>query len=80
MKLPRDISGLEISKSLHVLGYQTNRQTGSHFRLTTIELGEHHITIPNQDVLKIGTLNSILTSIASHFQTSKEELLKLLKL
>ncbi len=44
MKLPRDISGDELAKSLESLGYQVTRQTGSHMRLTTTEGGEHHVT------------------------------------
>jgi hypothetical protein len=28
---------------------------GSHLRLTTDQNGQHHITIPNHDPLKIGT-------------------------
>jgi hypothetical protein len=50
--------------------------TGSHIRLTTLQLGEHHITIPNHDPLKIGTLSSILSDVAVHFQLSKEEFIK----
>ncbi|NYE57789.1 putative RNA binding protein YcfA (HicA-like mRNA interferase family) [Carboxydothermus ferrireducens DSM 11255] len=34
------------------------RQTGSHIRLTTTLKGEHHVTIPLHDPLKIGTLNN----------------------
>lgn len=35
MKLPRDISGLELANKLAVLGYEITRQNGSHIRLTT---------------------------------------------
>ena len=35
MKLPRDISGMELVAALAVLGYQVTRQAGSHVRLTT---------------------------------------------
>jgi predicted RNA binding protein YcfA (HicA-like mRNA interferase family) len=35
MKLPRDITGIELAKRLEILGYQITRQTGSHLRLTT---------------------------------------------
>ncbi len=34
MKLPRDISGIELAKALARVGYVTTRQTGSHVRLT----------------------------------------------
>ena len=46
MRLPRDLSGDDLAKALRALGYSVTRQTGSHMRLTTAELGEHHITIP----------------------------------
>jgi predicted RNA binding protein YcfA (HicA-like mRNA interferase family) len=33
MKLPRNVSGLQLIKALGRLGYETTRQTGSHVRL-----------------------------------------------
>ena len=60
MKLPRDLSGDDLAKALGRLGYQLTRQTGAHLRLTTPEHGEHHITIPRHDSLRVGTLSSIL--------------------
>jgi len=74
MKIPRDISGHELAKKLSVFGYKSTRQTGSHIRLTTLQKGEHHITIPAQKNLKIGTLNSILLSVANHLEISKNKL------
>ncbi len=75
MKLPRDINGIELAKKLRGLGYSITRQTGSHIRLTTLEQGEHHLTIPDHDPLKIGTLNQILLDVAAHFKTSKDDLI-----
>ena len=75
MKLPRDISGAELSGSLKKLGYQVTRQTGSHMRLTTNESGEHHVTIPRHDPLRVGTLAAILDDVAAHFELSRDELL-----
>ena len=80
MILPRDISGADLVKSLRVLSYEVTRQTGSHVRLTTHENGEHHITIPNHDPVKIGTLASILDEVALHFGMSRSALLVRLKL
>jgi predicted RNA binding protein YcfA (HicA-like mRNA interferase family) len=74
MKLPRDISGQELASKLIVFGYGITRQNGSHIRLTTFQNGEHHITIPRHDPLKIGTLSSIMSDIAKHFEISREEL------
>lgn len=76
MKIPRDLSGQELIKALKKLGYFSTRQSGSHIRLTTKENGEHHITIPNHSQLRIGTLSSILSDIANHFNISKEELMR----
>lgn len=76
MKLPRDLTGQELAKSLEALGYRTARQTGSHIRLTTQENGEHHVTIPNHSPIKIGTLNAILNDIANHFEIKRDELLR----
>ena len=76
MKLPRDLSGIEFVKLLSVLEYIVTRQTGSHIRLTTQLNGEHHITIPNHNPIKVGTLSNILNDIADHFELSKEELNK----
>jgi predicted RNA binding protein YcfA (HicA-like mRNA interferase family) len=75
MKLPRDLSGRDLVQALGSLGYKITRQSGSHLRLTTDEHGEHHITIPNHDPLRIGTLAGILNDVANHHQFSRDELL-----
>jgi len=80
MRLPRDISGLSLAKALKALGYEITRQSGSHIRLTTAVNGEHHITIPAHDPLKIGTLAGILADIARHHESSRDELLSTLDL
>ena len=78
MKIPRDVSSIELIKALKKLGYKVSHQTGSHIRLSTEENGEHHLTIPAHNPLKIGTLNSILRDISNHFNLSKNELINLL--
>ncbi|HLM58071.1 MAG TPA: type II toxin-antitoxin system HicA family toxin [Pyrinomonadaceae bacterium] len=80
MKLPRDLSGSDLAKALKELGYQVTRQSGSHLRLTTTEEGEHHITIPRHDPLRVGTLAAVLDDVAAHFGISREELLGRLEL
>ena len=80
MKLPRDVSGPELVKALHKLGYQVDRQKGSHVRVTTRQGGEHHEAVPNHHPIKIGTLSSILKSVAAHHKLSVEELVRLLGL
>ncbi len=76
MRLPRDVSGAELAKLLARYGYHITRQTGSHLRLTTTLRGEHHITVPLYNPLKVGTLSSILTDVADHMQIPKETLVK----
>ncbi len=75
MKLPRHLSAKELIQALKSFGYQGTRQTGSHIRLTTTQRGEHHITIPNHDPLRVGTLAAILADIAGHFSMTREECL-----
>jgi predicted RNA binding protein YcfA (HicA-like mRNA interferase family) len=76
MKLPREISGLELAKLLKKYGYEITRQTGSHIRLTTNLKGEHHVTIPSHKHLKTGTLSGILSDVAIHFKINKGDLIK----
>ena len=75
MKLPRDLSGKELAKALAVLGYTPTRQTGSHLRLRTVESGgEHHVTVPQNKALPLGTLAAILSEVAEHFGITRDEL------
>jgi predicted RNA binding protein YcfA (HicA-like mRNA interferase family) len=76
MKLPRDVSGADLAKRLGRLGYEVTRQTGSHLRLTTRERGQHHVTIPNHDPLRVGTLAGILGDVAARFEISRDELIQ----
>jgi predicted RNA binding protein YcfA (HicA-like mRNA interferase family) len=74
MKIPRDLSGQDLIKYLKPYGYVVTRQSGSHLRLATDQNGQHHITIPNHDPLKIGTLSAIIADIAQHFDKTKDQL------
>ena len=74
MRLPRDLSGKELAQALHKVGYNITRQTGSHVRLTTQDRGEHHVTVPLHDALRVGTLAAILGDIAEHLGVTREEL------
>jgi predicted RNA binding protein YcfA (HicA-like mRNA interferase family) len=76
VKLPRDISGRDLAKRLERLGYQITRQTGSHLRLTTQQGGEHHVTIPAHDALRVGTLANILELVSKHFQIERAALVE----
>lgn len=77
MKLPRDVSGEELVRSLRRFGYEITRQTGSHIRVTSNFKGrEHHVTIPAHEQLKVGTLAEILADIASYLDLTREELIQ----
>jgi predicted RNA binding protein YcfA (HicA-like mRNA interferase family) len=55
VKIPRDVSANDLVIALSHLGYEITRQRGSHIRLTTKHGGEHHITIPAHNPIKIKT-------------------------
>ncbi|MEO8447845.1 MAG: type II toxin-antitoxin system HicA family toxin [bacterium] len=76
MILPRNLDGKTFIKLLEKLEFVQSRQKGSHVRLTKITSeGEIHVTIPNHNPVKIGTLNSILKGLAEDLNISKEELI-----
>jgi predicted RNA binding protein YcfA (HicA-like mRNA interferase family) len=75
-RLPRNVSGRQLASALSIFGYRVTRQSGSHQRLTTAINGEHHITIPVHDPLKLGTLSAILSEVSRHLGISKAELIE----
>jgi predicted RNA binding protein YcfA (HicA-like mRNA interferase family) len=78
LKLPRDVSGRQLAAALGRLGYEITRQTGSHIRVTTQRGGEHHLTIPDHDSLKVGTLSAILRDVSSHSGLARDALIRTL--
>ena len=77
-RLPRDLGADELVSALSRVGYLPTRQTGSHIRLTTEESGQHHVTVPRHNPLRVGTLANVLADVAGHLQVSRDELLDLL--
>jgi predicted RNA binding protein YcfA (HicA-like mRNA interferase family) len=76
MRLPRDLTGDELIRRLQRLGYTPTRQSGSHVRLTARDdRGEHHLTVPRHDPLRMGTLAAILAAVADRQGVSRDELL-----
>ena len=75
MKLPRDLSGETLACRLERLGYRVTRQTGSHLRLS-LENGEHHLTIPAHQPLRVGTLAAILAEVARHHGLSRDQIVE----
>ena len=80
MRLPRDVSGAELQRALRRLGYEKVRQRGSHVRITTQLIGEHHEVIPLHSAIRAKTLSSILKSVALHHDMTVEEVLGMLEL
>lgn len=80
MKLPRQLSGLELARGLARVGYRITRQTGSHVRLTLDPAPQHHVTIPAHQPLKVGTLAAILSEVGERLRIDRAELLDRLDL
>ena len=76
MKLPRSVSGAELVKALKRLGYEVTRQTGSHIRLTLQVPKQHHLTIPNHDPIKVGTLAAIIGDVSAQLDIARDELVR----
>ena len=68
--------GKELAKQLARYGYRITRQTDSHLRLTTDLHGEHHLTIPAHDALRVGTLSAILQEVALQLNRDRSELIQ----
>ena len=80
MKLPRDLSGAELVKSLcREWEYRVVHQQGSHIILQTESPGHQRIAIPAHPALRVGTLNAILRAVATHKGVSREVLRDSLK-
>lgn len=76
MKLPRDLCGEDVVKGLVKIGYVVVRQKGSHIRLTTDRNGQHHVTVPNHQSIKVGTLAGVFKDVSEHLGVERDELLR----
>jgi predicted RNA binding protein YcfA (HicA-like mRNA interferase family) len=73
----RDVDAAQLVRVLRIFDYILIRQKGSHMRLRSMYSGEEHLlTIPNHSPIKIGTLQSILSSVANNVGLSKPELIE----
>ena len=76
MKLPRDLSGNVLAKSLcQHWNYIQVHQTGSHIILDTQTPSHQRIAVPNHKSLRIGTLHNILRSVANHKGINRQSIL-----
>ena len=76
MKLPRDLSGSALVRILCVeWGYMQVHQSGSHIILDTETPSHQRIAVPAHKSLRVGTLNNILRTVATHKGVTREEIL-----
>jgi predicted RNA binding protein YcfA (HicA-like mRNA interferase family) len=67
MKIPRDVSGAHLASTrCRRWQYAKVHQAGSHIILETSEPAHQRIAIPDHHPLRLGTLNSILRTVARH--------------
>ena len=77
MKLPRDLSSAKLIQGLcRRWEYRQVGQVGSHVILVTQTSTHQRIVIPAHKVLRVGTLNAILRSVAGHKAVSRKEILQ----
>ncbi len=76
MRLPWDVSGVDLARALERYGYEITRQKGSPLRLTREHGEARHFTIPAHANLRVGTLSAILREIEAELGKSREELLR----
>jgi predicted RNA binding protein YcfA (HicA-like mRNA interferase family) len=67
---------MDLAMALGRLGYEISHHTGGHIRLTTQRGGEHHLTIPAHQAIRVGTLSAIFRCVAEHHQLSRQQLLE----
>ena len=79
MKLPRDVSASDLLKALAKLGYVKTRQKGSHIRLSRVSGDStHHLTIPNHNPIKLGTLRNILKDVTENTKIGIDDIIEYL--
>ena len=78
MKLPRGVSGQDLIRALHRLGYAEVRQKGSHVVMRREGPPAHTVTVPLHHPLKIGTLHGILAEVSQMCSITIESIIELL--
>jgi predicted RNA binding protein YcfA (HicA-like mRNA interferase family) len=71
VKLPRDVNGAEAARALQRLGFNVQRQTGSHLILRR---EGRTVVVPQHKPLKPGTLKGILEQAAVPLEQFAEQL------
>lgn len=80
MKVPRDLSGTQLIKALcRQWGYRQVHQEGSHVILQTETPGHQRLSVPDHNPLRVGTLNAIVRTVATHTGVDRQTLLDSLR-
>lgn len=73
------ISGEDLVKFLHRIGYEVIRQKGSHIRLRKVTAsGEHNLTVPNHKTIAKGTLSDIVAKVGLWNNIPKDKLIEMM--
>jgi predicted RNA binding protein YcfA (HicA-like mRNA interferase family) len=81
MRLPRNLSGRAVSRALvKNLEYRIVHERGSHIVLENESPTHQRIAIPDHSSLRVGTLNAIIKSIASHKGIDKNQVISFLSI
>lgn len=80
MKLPRDLSGIEVATRLaRHYGYRVTRSRGSHMTITlTAGSSRHQVTVPRHREVRVGTLDAVVSDVAEFLGMSRHEVRKTL--
>ena len=74
-KIPANLSGEKVVKSLSKLGYEIDHQTGSHMILRQNKEPFRRLTVPKHKALAKGTLRAIIRQTG----LTRDEFLNILK-
>jgi len=76
MKLPRDLSGQRLARTLIAKWqYRQVNRVGSHIILQTEEPQHHRLSVPDHPSLRVGTLSAILRDVARAKDVSRDEII-----
>ena len=80
MKVPRDLSGVQLIKVLsRDWAYRQSHQEGSHVILETATPSHQRLSVPNHNPLRVGTLNAIVRTVAAHKGVDRQAVLDSLR-
>ncbi len=78
MRMPRDLSGMELVTLLRRrYGYNLVRQRGSHMRLVSTIMGyEHYVSVPRHNPVRVGTLDEIIEQVSGYLGIGQDDLMR----